>query len=777
MLMWRPGLAIAAFFLCLIPALPAQAQTIPASARIKSSHSGLCAEIPGGSTERGTQAAQAVCAATPGQQWEFRADAAGGHRIVNRASDLCLGVRGGSQVQGSAVVQQPCSGADHQRWTVEASGADVLIKAVHSGQCLEIGGGLTSPGAALNQWACASVPQNRWTLPVAAPETAMIVGRVGGMCAAPSAGSTASGAQIVQNTCRDAPQFTWELRETAGGFQVANRNSAMCAAVNGASTADGATLVQSPCAAAPSQTFSLRPRGDYVELVAAHSGKCLENRASLNESAGLIQWSCNNGNHQQWTMSAPGAPSGWTARIATPIIAVAAAQLRNGKILMWSSHDRFTFGGGGRTYTAIFDPETGTSSEAIVTNTGHDMFCPGTSVLPDGRIMVTGGANSNKVSVYNPVTNVWSSAQTLNIGRGYQADTVLSGGDVFTVGGSWSGGEGGKVAEVWDRSGGWRRLPNVSGEALATADPRGVYRSDNHMWLYGAAGNRVFHAGPSAEMHWIGTAGDGSLTSAGLRGDDPDSMNGNAVMYDAGKLLKLGGASAYDNGTALPTAYTVDFSPGPRRPVAVVKQKPMAFPRAFGSAVVLPTGEVVAVGGQTFSVPFSDERSIMVPEIWSPKTGAFTRLAAMASPRNYHSVALLMRDGRVFAAGGGQCGTCATNHFDAEILSPPYLFNADGTPARRPTITDAPALGSWGETISVTTRQPVASFALVRLGSATHSVNNDQRRLPLPIASASGTTYELALPDDRGALIAGNWMLFAMTEQGTPSVARIVRIK
>eukprot|EP00542_Grammatophora_oceanica_P000419 CAMPEP_0194060170 /NCGR_PEP_ID=MMETSP0009_2-20130614/71100_1 /TAXON_ID=210454 /ORGANISM="Grammatophora oceanica, Strain CCMP 410" /LENGTH=44 /DNA_ID= /DNA_START= /DNA_END= /DNA_ORIENTATION= len=44
----------------------------------------------------------------------------------------------------------------------------------------------------------------------------------------------------------------------------------------------------------------------------------------------------------------------------------------------------------------------------------------------------------------------------------------------------------------------------------------------------------------------------------------------------------------------------------------------------------------------------------------------------MTVPRTYHSVAVLMRDGRVWAAGGGLCANFCTggpesNHPDAEI--------------------------------------------------------------------------------------------------------------
>lgn len=54
----------------------------------------------------------------------------------------------------------------------------------------------------------------------------------------------------------------------------------------------------------------------------------------------------------------------------------------------------------------------------------------------------------------------------------------------------------------------------------------------------------MFHAGPSAQMHWFtNLGGAGSVTGAGNRG--PTAMNGNAVMYEAGKILTVGGAPSF----------------------------------------------------------------------------------------------------------------------------------------------------------------------------------------------------------------------------------------
>src|SRR5262249_51246248 len=145
----------------------------------------------------------------------------------------------------------------------------------------------------------------------------------------------------------------------------------------------------------------------------------------------------------------------------------------------------------------------------------------------------------------------------------------------------------------------------------------------------------AFHAGPAARMHWIDTNGDGAVVDAGPRGDDAYAMNGNAVLYDTGRILKVGGAAAYDGGSATDNAYVIEIRGGPTAPVTVRKLKPMLFPRALGNSVVLPNGQVVIVGGMNIAVPLSDLRAVLMAELWDPQTETFTRLAPMQTPRNY----------------------------------------------------------------------------------------------------------------------------------------------
>lgn len=75
----------------------------------------------------------------------------------------------------------------------------------------------------------------------------------------------------------------------------------------------------------------------------------------------------------------------------------------------------------------------------------HVFDSAGTSVLGDGRVMITGGRNAKTTTFYIPGSDNWVRGDDMVIARGYQTSTVLGNGDVFVLGGSWSGGVGGKV--------------------------------------------------------------------------------------------------------------------------------------------------------------------------------------------------------------------------------------------------------------------------------------------------------------------------------------------
>ncbi|KAK3400890.1 putative galactose oxidase precursor [Sordaria brevicollis] len=489
----------------------------------------------------------------------------------------------------------------------------------------------------------------------------------------------------------------------------------------------------------------------------------------------------------------------WGPTIDFPVVPVAGAQEASGNIVLWSSwaSDQFHSTPGGQTAMARWNPFTNEVSKRIVTNTQHDMFCPGISIDGTGMMVVTGGNDASQTSLYDAGKDEWIKGTEMHLRRGYQASTTLADGRVFVIGGSWAGGSNvAKDGEVYDpATGNWTMLPGAKAKPMLTDDMEGPWRADNHGWLFGWKQNSVFQAGPSKAMNWYYVDGEGRVEGAGSRLDDDDSMSGNAVMFDAvkGKILTMGGSPDYDKSWATSNAHVITLpdEPGQKpdvQPAGTGGQQnngTMHSERVFHTSVVLPDGKVFITGGQTFGVAFNEENVQLVPELYDPETNTFTQLAQNNVIRVYHSISILLPDGRVLNGGGGLCGNCSANHYDAQIFTPPYLLTKSGDLRPRPAITtpDKKLLRGGdtiqvGRTLKFRTNRRIASASLVRLCTTTHTVNTDQRRVPLVLRRRVPVLgrYHVTIPNDPGVVIPGYWMLFVMDENGTPSVAKTIMI-
>lgn len=422
------------------------------------------------------------------------------------------------------------------------------------------------------------------------------------------------------------------------------------------------------------------------------------------------------------------------------------------------------------------------------------MFCPAISSLQDGRILIQGGGNAAVTSFYDPKTNGFTRGPNMKMARGYQASVTLSDNRVFTIGGAYSGPRQGKDGEVYDpASNTWTALPNARVGPMLTTDAEGIWREDNHAWLFAWKNKSVFQAGPSKAMNWYGTTGTGAQQAAGVRDVTDDAMCGIFAMYEAttngAKILSAGGSPDYTNSDANRRAHITSIY-DPNTEVKSKRVLNMEFTRGFANAAVLPDGTVLVTGGQRRSMVFTDDDGVLYPELFNPATETWKTLAPEAVPRNYHSVSILLPDARVFSGGGGLCylaqvGANSANcnklvdHADGQIFSPPYLFNADGSPAARPVITGLSATNvrvGAQITINLQNSTPNAKFSMVRIGSVTHSVNTDQRRVPLTTVTGSGNRYTATLPADSGVLTPGAYYLFVMNANGVPSIARTVQV-
>lgn len=127
--------------------------------------------------------------------------------------------------------------------------------------------------------------------------------------------------------------------------------------------------------------------------------------------------------------------------------------------------------------------------------------------------------------------------------------------------------------------------------------------------------------------------------------------------------------------------------------------------------------------------------------------------------------------------GGTRTCDKTVDHADGQIFSPPYLYNADGSLARRPEITALSATSvGVGDQVTVTVSETDAKLVLIRMGTVTHSVNSDQRRIPLDEVVVRRNTYTATLPSDSGILLPGFYYLFAVNRAGVPSVAKTLQV-
>ena len=165
---------------------------------------------------------------------------------------------------------------------------------------------------------------------------------------------------------------------------------------------------------------------------------------------------------------------------------------------------------------------------------------------------------------------------------------------------------------------------------------------------------------------------------------------------------------------------------------------------------------------------------VTVPEIWNPTTNQWRMVAPMSTPRGYHVNAILLRDGRVLVTGGGLCG-CVADHPNSEIYSPGYLFNADGTPAARPTIDLVSPDLKPGLTVWLKGSDDITAFRLIRLQATTHGINTDQHYVPVNFTKVGTGNYNLSLDSNQNVLLPGMYWLFALNANGTPSMGATVQ--
>ena len=466
----------------------------------------------------------------------------------------------------------------------------------------------------------------------------------------------------------------------------------------------------------------------------------------------------------------PSTSGQWSTVYAWPCVAIHLHVLPDGHVLSFADDDNpnYTVNGArlaGSTKTFVVDIPNGGAPGAVtaIPNTRTNMFCSGHTFLYDGRLLVIGGhlgrdgwgePHTDLFDFRNPS---WTANDDMWEGRWYPSGCQLPNGDILAISGTLDTlATSAAIPEVWSPTlrNGWRQLTNAT-RVLA-------YYPQTFL----APNGKIFVAGPDRNTDYLDTQGLGQWTFVGNHVQNFQRSYGAAVQYGDGSYLQVGGGDPPSS-----TCEIIDLNaPSP----AWTMTGSMTFSRRHHNATILPDGTVLVTGGTSGAGFNNDVGAVLAAEIWNPSTGTWTKMASESSHRIYHSTAALLPDGRVLATGGGRpkATNGGTDHYDAEIFSPPYLFK--GT---RPTITAVPSLVENGANLAITTPDAasIAKVTLIGLTTTTHAFNMGQHYQSLAFTAGSGV-LNATIPASSVTLPPGYYMCFVVNTTGIPSIAKMVQV-
>ena len=499
-------------------------------------------------------------------------------------------------------------------------------------------------------------------------------------------------------------------------------------------------------------------------------------------------------NYGRWDLLYPLEPNGH------PFAIEHAALLRSYKVIFLADS----------TDTCLWDPSDEVTPQlsllsGAATGLAANLVCCGHSFLSDGKLLAVGGGGlgpGNPTSVqgwkFDPGTEKWQrTAGDMAIQRWYP--TAMTLGD--------ESGPTGKSGRVLIASGvlgaGTPPLMEIYSEASDTFSPVTVSGPINHNFgqtypsLHLLPGGEVFYVptgfgncstgsvhalnDPSGYFTFTGAL-SGTWANTGTVTNRTKGMSALLLQstYPFVRVIVVGGG---DTGTS-PTAQMINLttlSPAWGPPISI----PDGRARVNVNAVVLPDGKVLVLGG-TQAAPHTCYR-------FDPSTpvSPWAEMDELNAPRHYHSCALLLPSGKVMAAGGAAPGGCTVSVENTiEVFSPPYLFNADGTPASRPAIVSIDGTAPTttvvptvhhGATFVIETPQAgdIAKVVLVRPMAITHNTDTEQRLIHCTFAPSGANTLRAVAPNGihpHAIAPRGYYMLFILNAAGVPSEGKFIHL-
>ncbi|NGO08409.1 choice-of-anchor D domain-containing protein [Streptomyces sp. HC44] len=524
------------------------------------------------------------------------------------------------------------------------------------------------------------------------------------------------------------------------------------------------------------------------------------------------------------------------------ILAVHAALLPSGKVLFFSGseHDEEPPDPASRIdATRLWDPADNRVRRAGGRLT-DDLFCAGHCMLPSGDVFVAGGTahyentadpihaqaghftGINSAIVFDWRSERWRPARPMAGGRWYPTCVTVADGRVLVLSGhsgERSAPHENTLVEIFDPADGTWSAPWPTSPPLQdTGGVTSIFGIQIRPMVYyprlhQLPDGRIFSSTP------LRVDGERRIRNIDIAGRTTADLGSPPLFgFDATQPLHIYARSAFPSvllpmhppysgarilicGQRQPRFFEPNNShlgwraTGPRR-------RPNDPDRPYANAVLLPDASVLVVGGATSErLPVfgggADSSGVHWAERYLPESDTWVRLSGSPDriSRVYHSVALLLADGRVWIAGSnhdsdrnhGGARKDDPNLGDArelriEVYSPPYLFTRDDNgavvPAPRPVIGKTLIGAGHGQLFRVATPDAadIQRAHLIRCSSATHAFNPDQRFLSLQITRRSGDSLTVRMPPNGYAAPPGYYLLFLLDGAGTPSVGRFVQL-
>jgi hypothetical protein len=491
----------------------------------------------------------------------------------------------------------------------------------------------------------------------------------------------------------------------------------------------------------------------------------------------------------------------WALGPVTTAVAVHAALLPSGKIFYLAGSGYHNPSRQGPYLARILDLNTGSEKNF---STAKDLFCIGLTHIANGNVMLAGGTElyANDASSCNGQWHGlnlntivdWQGEELVNAapmshGRWYPTLITLADGRVMTVDGYDEYGEENRLLEIYDPASDTWSINYDPGSSVTYCVGEGnsdVCEGAGSPCYGGPASGVAPKIGLYPRMHLLP---NGKVSTCGMhttirtydiatrrwaivgmlstyRHYAPSFLlpieNSNDVK---GKILVAGGSL---NATSVSTnsAEIIDYDASTTDSPIVRPVPPMQEGRKFTTLSTLPDGKCVIFGGSRQGTA----AYIKFPEMFDPTTETWQSLPPCQVDRGYHSVALLLPDGRIWTAGNTPNTTI--REFRSEIFSPWYMS------ASRPTITSVVNIGDYGGQITITSPDALSidKISLVRLQSTTHHYDANLRFIWLQKLSRTTNTLFVRAPLNNMIAPPGYYMIHIINEEGVPSPGKIVKI-